>query len=344
MSESLRPGFTVTLGRGGRVVKKAGGLSEEGFRNDRAMTGSKRSIRDRLGGNSDDRYHPYNKRQRGEGFGTSSLNDPHLRQDDLRFKLMQKNTSQSQNSGVRGNVDLRDKLLSRTSRPSVDSKSMRPPESTVSTRHPLDEQRNTGIPRHPMLEQRDASILGRYPSSRNTSELSAADPGRTYSSWTLDNLRRRSPERLYHSSAHRGISPERSREDLQRRAVRAYDDGRSSSYMRVSPQRPVSSSPFLSKPSISVAPVKSSVPLPPHYSQASGIMHKITSTVDELPTVDSFLHSLGLDKYIINFKAEEIDMNALKQLGDNDLKELGVPMGPRKKILQSLVSRSRRHP
>lgn len=342
MSESSRSGFTVTLGRAGRVVKR----SEEGYRNDSAMMGSKRSIRDRLGGNSDDRYHPYNKRQHGEG-RTSCLNDMHLRKDDLRFKLMQKNTSQSQNSDSYGNIDLRDKLLSKTSsktsRPLVDSKPMRPSESTFSTRHPLVEHRNTGLPRQPMLEPRDTSVLGRYPSPRNRSELSTVDHGRNYSSWTLDNLRRRSPERLYHSSVCRGLSPERSREDLQRRPIRAYDDGRSSSCMRISPPRTVSSSPYLSKSSLS-GPVKSAVPLPPQYPQASGIVHKIPSTVDEHPSVESFLQSLGLDKYAIFFKAEEIDLNAFKQLGDNDLKELGIPMGPRKKILQSLIPRPRRHP
>lgn len=30
--------------------------------------------------------------------------------------------------------------------------------------------------------------------------------------------------------------------------------------------------------------------------------------VDDQPTVDSFLHSLGLDKYSINFKAEEVSV------------------------------------
>lgn len=346
MSGSTRSGFTVTLGRSGRVVRKAGGLSEEGFRNDSSMTGSKRSIRDRLGGSSDDRYHPYNnKRQRGEGLGTSNSNDMHLHKDDLRFKLMKKNTiRQSENTDSHGNIDLRDKLLSRTSRPSVDSKTIRPPESTArGTGYPLVEPRETGITRHPMLESRNASILGQYPSSRNPSDLPIMEPPRSYSSWTLDNLRRRSPERLYHSSSRRALSPERSREDLQRRPIRACDDGRSSS-MRMTPPRPVSSSPFLTRSSLPAGPVKSSVPLPSHYSQTSGIVHKIPSTGEEHLTVDGFLQSLGLEKYAIFFKAEEIDMKSLKQLGDNDLKELGIPMGPRKKILQTLVARSRRHP
>ncbi|KMT07653.1 hypothetical protein BVRB_6g147780 [Beta vulgaris subsp. vulgaris] len=345
MSENSRSGFTVTLGRSGRVVKRAGGSSEAGILNGGPITGSKRSIRDRLGGgSSDDRDHQYNKRHRGEGYGTSSVNDVHLRKDDLRFKLMQKNTNrQSHNSDSHGNIDLRDKLLSRTSRPSVDNKIMRPPESTVSVRHPLGEPRDPGIVRHTVVGARDTSILGRYPSSRNPSDLSTVVPSRPYTSWTLENLRRRSPERLYHSSARRELSPERSREDSQRRPIRAYDDGRSSSCMRISPQRSVRSSPFITKSSVPAAPVKPAVPYSPHYPQASGIVHKIPSMGVEHPNVESFLQSLGLEKYSISFKAEEIDMKLLKQLGDNDLKELGIPMGPRKKILQTLALLPRRH-
>ncbi|EPS59904.1 hypothetical protein M569_14904, partial [Genlisea aurea] len=52
--------------------------------------------------------------------------------------------------------------------------------------------------------------------------------------------------------------------------------------------------------------------------------------------VNGFLLSLGLEKYCINFQAEEIDMSTLKQMGDNDLKSIGIPMGPRKKILLTL--------
>ncbi|MBA0575462.1 hypothetical protein Golob_025433 [Gossypium lobatum] len=46
----------------------------------------------------------------------------------------------------------------------------------------------------------------------------------------------------------------------------------------------------------------------------------------EQQTVEGLLHSLGLGKYTITFKAEEVDMTALKQMGENDLKELGIPM------------------
>ncbi|PIN08219.1 RNA-binding protein Bicaudal-C [Handroanthus impetiginosus] len=72
---------------------------------------------------------------------------------------------------------------------------------------------------------------------------------------------------------------------------------------------------------------------------------KIPSTVSKkkpqqkVETVDSFLESLGLEKYSITFQAEEVDMTALVHMGDEDLKALGIPMGPRKKILLALESK-----
>nr|XP_011468550.1 PREDICTED: uncharacterized protein LOC101292812 [Fragaria vesca subsp. vesca] len=61
-------------------------------------------------------------------------------------------------------------------------------------------------------------------------------------------------------------------------------------------------------------------------------------------SVASLLHRLGLGKYAIIFQAEEVDMSALKQMGDKDLKELGIPMGPRKKILLALLACGNRPP
>jgi protein bicaudal C len=52
--------------------------------------------------------------------------------------------------------------------------------------------------------------------------------------------------------------------------------------------------------------------------------------------VAGLLHSLGLGKYSLIFQAEEVDMAALRHMSDSDLKELAVPMGPRKKILLAL--------
>ncbi|GER33355.1 sterile alpha motif (SAM) domain-containing protein [Striga asiatica] len=57
-------------------------------------------------------------------------------------------------------------------------------------------------------------------------------------------------------------------------------------------------------------------------------------------TVDNILQSLGLEKYSITFQAEEVDMTALMHMTDEDLKALGIPMGPRKKILLAMESKS----
>ncbi|KAB2022676.1 hypothetical protein E1A91_D07G233700v1 [Gossypium mustelinum] len=56
-------------------------------------------------------------------------------------------------------------------------------------------------------------------------------------------------------------------------------------------------------------------------------------------SVEGFLQSLGLEKYAITFQAEEVDMTALVHMTDGDLKALGIPMGPRKKIILELESR-----
>ncbi|XP_057473956.1 uncharacterized protein LOC130762284 [Actinidia eriantha] len=61
-------------------------------------------------------------------------------------------------------------------------------------------------------------------------------------------------------------------------------------------------------------------------------------TQQKAESVDSFLQSIGLEKYSITFQAEEVDMTALVHMTDGDLKALGVPMGPRKKILLALES------
>ncbi|XP_074309838.1 uncharacterized protein LOC141644257 [Silene latifolia] len=157
----------------------------------------------------------------------------------------------------------------------------------------------------------------------------------------VEGLRRRSPERPFHPSTARGHSPLRNREDIQRRPlIRPYDEERSTAYLRMSPKRAVRSSPYLTQSSLP-ASLNSVVPVS-RYPQAGGVVQKAASGADVPPTVDSFLHSIGMEKYAIFFKAEEIDLNALRQLGDGDLKDLGIPMGPRKTILQAVMSRSRR--
>ncbi|XP_015892447.1 uncharacterized protein LOC107426714 [Ziziphus jujuba] len=80
-----------------------------------------------------------------------------------------------------------------------------------------------------------------------------------------------------------------------------------------------------------LAPETKKVVNPPPRKKSS---HKVNASVDE------FLQSLGLEKYSITFQAEEIDMTALVHMSDEDLKAIGIPMGPRKKILLALESRA----
>jgi hypothetical protein len=54
---------------------------------------------------------------------------------------------------------------------------------------------------------------------------------------------------------------------------------------------------------------------------------------DAAGRVGDFLRNLGLGKYVSSFAKEEIDADALRELTDADLHSIGVPLGPRKKIL-----------
>jgi class 3 adenylate cyclase len=49
--------------------------------------------------------------------------------------------------------------------------------------------------------------------------------------------------------------------------------------------------------------------------------------------IQEWLANLGLAKYAKAFTENEIDFSVLRHLGEDDLKELGLPMGPRKKLL-----------
>ncbi|XP_048441286.1 uncharacterized protein LOC125477835 isoform X2 [Pyrus x bretschneideri] len=322
MSGKSRGRVTITLGRGGQVVKRS--VSGSSLTDSIPVAGTKRSVRDRLGSNVDGSLSHgslhNNKRQRGD-------NDAHIGRGDLRFKLMQKNAfRRAQSDDGQRHGDLREKL----------SKAVQRPVTVHDSRQHLPEIKET-------------SFIGRIPSSR-ADDLPHVDSLRnSYSPWTLDHLRRRSPDRVVVTS--RGLSSPRNPKELERRPLsRAFDDVRLDPYMRKDvpgSTRPASSVPFMSSsplPHVSAKPV---APPPPHLSQIpplSSIVQKSSYAGDEQQTVDGLLHTLGLGKYAIIFKAEEIDMTALKQMGENDLKELGIPMGPRKKLLLALLPRSKRPP
>ena len=47
--------------------------------------------------------------------------------------------------------------------------------------------------------------------------------------------------------------------------------------------------------------------------------------------------ALGLERYEQAFQEAEIDAEVLPELTDADLKELGIPLGPRKKLLKAMA-------
>src|SRR5215210_5564695 len=55
-----------------------------------------------------------------------------------------------------------------------------------------------------------------------------------------------------------------------------------------------------------------------------------------------WLEGLGLSKYAAAFDDAEIDLAALPYLTDHDLKELGLPLGPRRKIVAEAATAPRR--
>ncbi|EEF42268.1 conserved hypothetical protein [Ricinus communis] len=334
MAEASKGRVTITLGRTGQVVKRAAVVSDVQY-----GAGSKRSVRDRLGTNFDSSSsrggaQPNNKRQRGESYLTSlssnGVDDVRIDKDDLRLKLMQKNASRRAPSNYeQSTMDLREKL----------SRTVHPPGPSLRI---VDTRQHMPAPK-------EASILGRIPSTRSADDLPRMDSSRnSYSPWTLDHIRRRSPDRIIGSS--RALSPPRNVEEIQRRPLsRTLDDARAVSYMSkdvLDGRRPVGSSTtaFMAKPVLPTVSTKPAAPILGQIPPPCGILQKASYAVEEPQTVESLLHSLGLGKYAILFKAEEVDMTALKQMRESDLKELGIPMGPRKKILLALLPRTKRQP
>ncbi|KAH6803543.1 Sterile alpha motif domain-containing protein [Perilla frutescens var. frutescens] len=109
-------------------------------------------------------------------------------------------------------------------------------------------------------------------------------------------------------------------------------------YSRPAESRPPAARP---KPALEASrPARKSV-----IAQSPALETKVAITVSKkkgqqkVESVESFLQSLGLEKYSITFQAEEVDMAALVHMSDEDLKAMGIPMGPRKKILLAMESK-----
>ncbi|KAI8527176.1 hypothetical protein RHMOL_Rhmol12G0055500 [Rhododendron molle] len=335
MAETSRSQFTITLGRSGQVVKRAGAVLDRGFSDSRPAIGGKRSIRDRLGTDVDG-FQLNNKRQRGYSNKLNNWNgveDARLGKDDLRFKLRRKNKLRRELNNVQMNkVDRRE----------APSRSVRHTTTSLNLQPHMPERRDA---RDLVPEREGASILSQIPYTRSADALPRMDSLRDSNSpWTLDRVRRRSPDVVFRTS--RNLSPQRNDVDITRRPLmRAYDDDRTRSYMSsdiLERGRSLGTSSYMTKPPTASAPLKSFVPPLALPSRLSGIVNRSSYMGNEHLTVDGLLYSLGLESYSISFKAEEVDMTALRQMGDNDLKQLGIPMGPRKKILLALLPRSQR--
>jgi class 3 adenylate cyclase/tetratricopeptide (TPR) repeat protein len=52
--------------------------------------------------------------------------------------------------------------------------------------------------------------------------------------------------------------------------------------------------------------------------------------------IETWLEGLGLAKYAETFAENEVDLEALRHLDEGDLRELGLPLGPRKKLLAAI--------
>ena len=56
--------------------------------------------------------------------------------------------------------------------------------------------------------------------------------------------------------------------------------------------------------------------------------------------VMAWLRDLGLDRYETTFRDNEIDWEVLPELSEADLEKLGLPVGPRKKLLKAIAALS----
>lgn len=231
----------------------------------------------------------------------------HLRKDDLRYKIMQKNIMKSQNGNQNGG-DLRN-ILSRPAQSSTNSVAARdrrpeprdarmhylePRDGRQHFKESIDSRNLSPVPRNSSLHMSELRD-GHAPDPRKQHFLEMGDGGRgifearrpmpdprpsnpvtrmdsgitSHSPWTLDRLRRRSPDESLATS--RVITAPKKDEMLQRRyATTTYDDARTSTHMgkdAFDVSRPMSSSQFnrMAAPvgqMKTTAPVVSSLPRP----------------------------------------------------------------------------------
>ncbi|KAG8082277.1 hypothetical protein GUJ93_ZPchr0014g46876 [Zizania palustris] len=212
-ASSSRNQVTITLGHSGQVVKRR---AVSDINNDDVMQflGRKRSVRDRLGNNkvNSESYdgQQHKKRRQAETNSLQHGDDVcQIGRDDLRLKLMNKSLS-SNGVAKQNGVDLREKL-SRKLKNSLryDGRGhAAESRSTYDRRERIPESGSRYVMRERVPEPRVSTHPSRIPSARSVDDLFKSDSSRRqYSSWTADDLRHRSPDKL--SSVRRDVSPPR---------------------------------------------------------------------------------------------------------------------------------------
>ncbi|CAK9161280.1 unnamed protein product [Ilex paraguariensis] len=309
-----KPRITITLGRSGQRVVKGASVKSAGSRAEsQPLSGRKRSAREIFESNADNSSSFAKTRLRGDRItrsaGGRGLNDAQIGRNDLRLKLMRKRTSRRIQREIeeRTRIELREKMS-------------RPIQSTVGP---------------------ERGLLRNLPPTRGNDDFLPMDSlRRSYASQTSDGLTSKSSDRF--QKANIEMSPPRNVNQVHRMSSgRPIDDTRTGQLMcsdLLQPSRPKDPAPVTMRATLDAGKPASKLP-PAGLSVPRSSYHG-----EQPPTVSSLLHSLGLGKYAIHFQAEEVDMAALNQMGDRDLKELGLPMGPRKKILLAILSLSKRKP
>lgn len=61
--------------------------------------------------------------------------------------------------------------------------------------------------------------------------------------------------------------------------------------------------------------------------------------IEPTPPVLLFLAAHGLTEYASLFEEEKIDLDAIILLSEDDLKALGLPLGPRRKLMSAIDKR-----
>src|SRR5271168_2330310 len=56
--------------------------------------------------------------------------------------------------------------------------------------------------------------------------------------------------------------------------------------------------------------------------------------------IAAWLEEIGLEKYADAFRSNDIDFDVLPALGQDELKELGVSLGDRQRLLKAIAARS----